>query len=746
VLVASIIWLIYDLGFEPLIGFLSAVAAFLTSLIGQDRASPPPLSESLAERNRQAMIKRVSDSWIKGVLEQSLYQVARIELGLEEQPKAIQHPWNLIVQEQGDVPRSLPRGVRMSDVFDDMDQALLILGAPGAGKTTLLLELANDLLSRAENDTDHPIPVVFNLSSWAVQRKPLLEWLVDELNERYDVPRKVARAWVDTEAILPLLDGLDEVAEEQRIGCAEAINAYRQEHGLVSMAVCSRTQEFETLGIKLRLKGAVVIEALTRRQVSAYLEGAGVPLAGVREALADDETLYELLDTPLMLSVVAMVYTGEPAFGLQAAGTVEERRERLFAAYVEAMHERRGMEGRYARTQVDRWLAWLARQMSVHEQSVFLLERMQPDWLPRSAQRWMVSWVPAILSGLVSGPVFGLVNGLVVGLFGGEFGGLASGLAFGSFSGLIVGLVVGLVGGLAGGALKPAGKVHWSWSAARRGLALGLAFGLVVGLVYGLVFGLTGRLTGGLLVGLFVALVSGLAGGLIFGLIYGLLATPAGRLIVEPAETLRWSWPAARRGLVFGLVFGLAVGLVVGLAVELAIGLAIGLAVGLVGGLVGGLIFGWVTGELSERVVANQGMYGSARSALVSGLTAGLGVGLTVGPVAGLIMGQVVGPDGGLVSGLVFGLTVGPVVGLGMGLHKGGAACLRHLVLRCLLVRNDLAPWKYATFLNCAAERILLRKVGGGYIFIHRLLQDYFAELWEREYAEAGHAARMRGG
>jgi hypothetical protein len=36
-----------------------------------------------------------------------------------------------------------------------------------------------------------------------------------------------------------------------------------------------------------------------------------------------------------------------------------------------------------------------------------------------------------------------------------------------------------------------------------------------------------------------------------------------------------------------------------------------------------------------------------------------------------------------------------------------------------------------------ATERIFLRKVGGGYIFIHRPLQDYFAELWEREYGGA---------
>src|SRR5258708_1875641 len=30
---------------------------------------------------------------------------------------------------------------------------------------------------------------------------------------------------------------------------------------------------------------------------------------------------------------------------------------------------------------------------------------------------------------------------------------------------------------------------------------------------------------------------------------------------------------------------------------------------------------------------------------------------------------------------------------------------------------------------NYAAERILLRKVGGGYIFIHRLLLEYFAGM-----------------
>jgi predicted NACHT family NTPase len=88
---------------------------------------------------------------------------------------------------------------------------LLILGAPGAGKTTLLLMLARELLDRAERDAGHPIPVIFNLSSWAEKRLSLAAWMVDELNKQHDVPRAMAEVWIEDDQVLPLLDGLDEV-------------------------------------------------------------------------------------------------------------------------------------------------------------------------------------------------------------------------------------------------------------------------------------------------------------------------------------------------------------------------------------------------------------------------------------------------------------------------------------------------------------------------------------------------------
>jgi len=123
------------------------------------------------------------------------------------------------------------------------------------------------------------MPVVFNLASWARHRS-LDAWLVEELRERYDIPVGVAQRWVRAEQVVPLLDGLDEVKQEHRYGCVEAINSFRQKHGFLPLLVCSRTADYLELTARLRLHGAVQIQPLARSQVTEYLRQAGRPLAG----------------------------------------------------------------------------------------------------------------------------------------------------------------------------------------------------------------------------------------------------------------------------------------------------------------------------------------------------------------------------------------------------------------------------------------------------------------------------------
>ncbi|MBG1240551.1 NACHT domain-containing protein [Nostoc sp. NZL] len=54
---------------------------------------------------------------------------------------------------------------------------------------------------------------------------------------------------------------------------------------------------------------------------------------------------------------------------------------------------------------------------------------------------------------------------------------------------------------------------------------------------------------------------------------------------------------------------------------------------------------------------------------------------------------------------------------------------VQHLFLRRILYRNGYIPWNYARFLDYCTERMLLQRVGGRYRFIHKLLQDHFAEM-----------------
>ena len=403
-------------------------------------AAPSRLSPQ-EQRNRGRMLDRVETFWIKGVLEQSLYQVARLELGLEYSPAQVSHPWETVLQQANQPNQTIPPEKSAVAIFDELLGELLILGAPGAGKTTVLLEITRELIARARNNEEHPIPIVFNLSTWSTKRQPLKEWLVGELNQRYDVPKALAEEFVNENAVLPLLDGLDEVAAEHRDACVEAINEYRKAYGFVPLAVCSRIADYEALSTKLRLQGAIVLQPLTKAQVDDYLKRVGRPLAAVRAALRDDPTLWELMDNPLILTIVALAYKDTSAAKLRASGIAEERRKQLFDDYIAAMFARpgRSTSTAYPRPTTQHALAWLAAKMVEQQQTVLYIERMQPNWLGR----WSRSWF-AIRVGLLSALTYGLVGGLVFGLVFGVLGGLLLGLKRGWFFGPVIGLGSGL--------------------------------------------------------------------------------------------------------------------------------------------------------------------------------------------------------------------------------------------------------------------------------------------------------------
>ncbi len=697
-----------------------------------------------AQTNRGRLLRKVRAFWITGVLEHSLHGAALIALGLEEQPEAVAHPWQLVLHQPAGAPRSLPAGTRIAHVYDAAEGELLILGAPGSGKTTLLLELARELLARAEQDEQHPLPVVFNLSSWASKQQPLADWLVEELNRTYQVPHPQGQAWVEADQILPLLDGLDEVASKDRTACIEAINAYRQEHGLLPLVVCSRSADYLAQTARVRLGSAVAVQPLTEQQVDDYLASGGEPLWALRVALHQDDALRELTSTPLMLSLLTLTYQGMPVEELLRGASVTDRQRQIFAHYVERMFRHGGAAMHYTPEQTTHWLSWLAGQMKQQNQTVFYIEHLQPHWLSgermrQAYDRWALRF-PAILMGMLVSLLictfllFSRSSFPLIIVFGGLIGwrlcaantiqqphqssgearrGVWSRLVERLRAGVLIGLSAGLISGLSSGQDVVAFAVPLLPVKTVSGLSTGLIGGLGVGLGSILLQAVLEKsnmtasgmqapprsrkpkwphlmksagIKNGILVGLLLGLSVGLALGLSSGLSGGLLSVlligkPVG---VTLTDELVWSWRSLGRSLLAKKHMNttLRVMVLVGLSYGLSFGLGIGLSVGLSVWLLLGLFEGVSSETIGDqhRVVPNQGIRRSARNSLVLGL-------ISTG-IVWLLSGLSIG----LSSGLSYGLIIGLSAGLLAGLLNGGLACLRHYVLRFLLWRAGSIP------------------------------------------------------
>jgi hypothetical protein len=370
-------------------------------------------------------------------------------------------------------------------------------------------------------------------------------------------------------------------------------------------------------------------------------------------------------------------------------------------------------------------------------------------------------------SGLLGGTTFGFTVGLAFVASLGWVEAFTHGLAYGLAGGLIIGLTHGLASGLDHEQSRVgSGRQHstnlWqrTWSGRWRDaltewsnrLLDGLIIGLFGGLGFGLVSGLLNGPRSGLTYGLFAVVFTMLSLGL--GEFPGLGSKVGGGLVrglgaeIHPAEVVAWSWTNMCRGLVAALRGGLAIGFTValssmfifGVISSLFHGFTYGVAFGLIEGLIVGLVVGstivliggldgWSSNMLDEHTLMrpNQGIWYSARNSLLAGLVGGSVGGFVSGCLSTLVyalVGRLVfAPILGTGFGLVFGLTFAIIFGL----YYGGRACIEHSVLQLLLQRAGCIPWNYSCFLDYATDRILLRRVGGGYMFIHRLLLDHFA-------------------
>jgi hypothetical protein len=612
-------------------------------------------------KQRQILLGKVKQFWLEGFLQPSLQGVDALSLELKARPDAIADLTKGIEALSVELDASYER-LQNTRIYEEMGQGrtLLILGSPGAGKTISLLQLAKRLIERSEQNLSLPMPIVFNLSSWAKDQKSIFDWLSDELREKYQVPKSLSDPWLKQQQLTLLLDGLDEVKEEHRNDCVRALNEFIGLFPQTEVAVCSRVRDYEVLTERLQISSALCLQPLSSEQVFQFLDGVGGSLTGLLTLIKRNLELEQFAQTPLILNFMSVAYQGWSVEKLAPELlSTTDRQQHLFNTYIDRRLER-GAASEYAKAKVLRWLNWLASQMVQEKQTIFLIEKMQPTWLQTRREERTYRIKAFIFSGLI----IGLGVGLSVGVISVQVFSLSFGFGL-DFIGLYSGAIAGLMGGLSGGSItvlqkkiSPLERLNWSRQRAKSRLVRELFWGTCLGILFRLLLELVG----------------------------------AGVVFKE------FDWQMS--GLTGALIFGLGSGL-------------------------GGY-------EIEQRIVPNQGIYSSRRNCIIISLSGGLFVGLFVGLFTGLKFRLesivIYATDNWLIVGLYIGLITGLISGLVVGLKYGGVACIQHFTLRQMLCQKGRIPWNYAKFLDFASDRLLMKKVGGGYVFFHRMLLEHFAQ------------------
>ncbi|MBW4541647.1 MAG: NACHT domain-containing protein [Myxacorys chilensis ATA2-1-KO14] len=642
-------------------------------------------------------------TWLKEIqkevekqLTDSLHNRVLINLGKQPQLGQVRRLWDVRIKSGQKPIEAISPDTEILEVFERSDIAgkLLILGKPGAGKTTTLLELARDLIKKAQEDVIAPMPVLLNLSSWNDSCQSLEDWIIKKMatgNSSAKAGSALSKRWLEAQKLLPMLDGLDEVRPDLQPACISAINQFlNSECRPASIIVCSRREEYEAHSEKLQLNGAIHLQELTNAQIEAYL--VQVNRAALWQVLNTDSELLELVRQPLLLDVTLTVYSGELAERWKSLQSTQERLEFLLDAYIEQMlHQPPTIQVYDAKKeptvkQTRQWLVRLAKQLQSESETEFLIEKMQPSWLTNVHQKWIYKLLVGLL---VITPL-----GLIVVTLKLKFG-------------LIIGVAAVLIYSLATelNYIYPVEKIRIS-----QGQRIEKAMHQLEEAIR-----ISERMKDEF------KNIEELKGLEIEGLKQQIQELDyENEEMRQELETFRFQsivtvTVVIIAGMISALIAGLTNGLNSGLYITFIIFLIIGL---------GTVLEPVSKTEIETRLYPNQGIFTSFSNTLIL-LSISLLVSILAYIALFLLLNHTLTKEEiqSFISLLFFFLALASFT---MG---GGLASVQHFSLRLVLFLSRAIPWNYARFLNYSTERMFLQRIGGRYRFIHKLLQDHFAGM-----------------
>ncbi|MCX9078021.1 MAG: NACHT domain-containing protein, partial [Candidatus Methanoperedens sp.] len=272
--------------------------------------------------------------------------------------------------------------------FEHYGGRVLLLGEPGAGKTTTLMAYAREAVAARLENAYLPLPLVARIVNWdAKQQPPLAEWLsamggMDFSNE------------ISAGRTLLLLDGLDELGHERKSTISlrslagnevklegETFDPRKRFIGAIAdvpktnlVLVSCRIDDYNNIGTKLPLNGAVTLEPLDDIQLEEYLKEDATLLAAI---LADTE-LRDMSRTPLLLSILTFAFRGlsgqEQLLRDFAVGS-GDLRDKIFETYISRRYEHERLKPYvdlpYSLADMTTALGYLGLYSVLHQESEF---------------------------------------------------------------------------------------------------------------------------------------------------------------------------------------------------------------------------------------------------------------------------------------------------------------------------------------------------------------------------------------
>jgi hypothetical protein len=620
------------------------------------------------------------------------------------QPVTVMAPWASILKSgRAEPPKIEGTFESIADVFgaEGLPSRLVVLGEPGAGKSILAMSLTVELLQakpkrgvRVRSTRTKAIPVLLQLAMWdpavplktwaATQMARTYPWLGEEIQMEEGHSSTLATWLIEQRRVMMVLDGLDEIAKENRLTAFEKLSEAAS-HGQEMVVTC-RTREYAQVVFEAKhpMPKTPVIRLfpLPLPEVGNYLKKADTDDQPRFSRLlrhvetAPDGALAKALRSPFALWLVTTVYrdADKNPSELSAYDSEHHILRHLLNGLIPAVYSTE-VDDKLPRREKPQVAAAQRRLSKIAKYLGPESEDQNIDWwrLPEHVPGWFI--------GGIIGPLVGCLLGAAVGL--------AAAIRFNPNAGVRFGILFGVITGVLSGVTSARMQEH----PRAMDLHLGFEYSRFVSCI-----------TVGVAVGLTAGWADARHGGLIVGLISG--------AVVGPACTI----PCKR-------VFGWKPGITAGLAGAIAIGLASGLSKGngqpTLSGLGAGVIFAlaaWVFVGIfqpsKDKLVVNP------RSLLKRDRAGSLIVAVTAGIAFAVVFGVALGSLIGVVAFVALTVTVSLTVSMWAAFN----------VSRIWLASTGMLPMQIMGFLDEAYRRGILRQDGGSYQFRHIELKEALRE------------------